>query len=103
MITFKTFPPSGASTSFKFGLGSCTNLVVPLHVYKNMLERSMDFFLHIGDFIYAGMPDGTLFDSPDSPLLLGSTLADYQGKYRFSTFCSDFSRNTFADENLATF
>ena len=74
--TFVTPDAPGASGGLRFGVsGDARGDFAPFPAIANVPARNLDFFLHLGDSIYADAP------SPLVPLSQASSLAEFQAKH----------------------
>ncbi|KAL7752276.1 hypothetical protein RI367_002321 [Sorochytrium milnesiophthora] len=76
--TFKTFPAAGQAVSddtpLRFAYGSCTAFTpyrMGIYGYQYIAERNPEFFVHLGDFVYA-----------DHPYIVGDNTERYRRLYR---------------------
>jgi len=75
--SFKTAPADDAAPGLSFGVtGDWRGELAPYPAIKNVRAKNLDFFVKLGDTIYADYP------SPDVPLEQVKTLAEYRRKHR---------------------
>lgn len=71
--TFATLPVTGSDTTIRFGFGSCNDhLEMPYPLFSAIAADNLDFFLHIGDIIYADRAPAA------------STRAEFEDRYKLN-------------------
>jgi alkaline phosphatase D len=89
--TFKTASESTANQGLSFGVtGDWRGELAPYPAIKNVDGTSLDFFVKLGDTIYADIP------SPAVPTGQAKTLAEYREKHQ-EVYAAHTGINSFAD------
>jgi len=89
--SFKTAAADDAAPGLSFGVtGDWRGELAPYPGIKNVRPGNLDFFVKLGDTVYADYP------SPAVPLLQAETLNDYRNKNR-EVYSSRFGQNYFAN------
>ena len=97
--TFRTAAAVGTKTGLRFGAsGDWRGELAPYPAVRNAPERDLDFFVALGDTIYADFP------SPTVPVTQAKTLTQYRQKHA-EVYSEKFELNTLADlrRNTALF
>ena len=97
--TFRTAAAVGTKTGLRFGAsGDWRGELAPYPAVRNAPERDLDFFVALGDTIYADYP------SPTVPVTQAKTLTQYRQKHA-EVYSEQFELNTLADlrRNTALF
>jgi len=93
---FTTAAPAGISHGLRFGVsGDWRGDLAPFPAVKNAPRRGLDFFVALGDTIYADIP------SPDLPIPQATTLADFRAKHN-EVYSPRFGLNTLGDLRRST-
>jgi alkaline phosphatase D len=83
----RTAPPSGSQDALRFAFVSCQhNAQGFYHAHKHLAEESIDFALHLGDYIYEDAATGTI-GRPHLPTHELATIDDY--RIRYAVYKSD--------------
>ena len=97
--TFRTAAAVGTKTGLRFGAsGDWRGELAPYPAVRNAPERDLDFFVALGDTIYADYP------SPTVPVTQAKTLTQYRQKHA-EVYSEQFELNALADlrRNTALF
>lgn len=97
--SFKTAPADDTAPGLRFGVtGDWRGELAPYPAIKNVLAKNLDFFVKLGDTIYADFP------SPAVPLEQAKTLVDYLRKQK-EVYSYHHGRNFFANmqKNVSIF
>ena len=93
---FTTAAPAGVSRGLRFGVsGDWRGDLAPFPAVKNAAERGLDFFVALGDTIYADVP------SPDVPIQQATTTAEFRAKHN-EVYSPRFGLNTLGDLRAST-
>ena len=93
---FKTAADPWTKTGLHFGVsGDWRGELSPYPAIRNAPERNLDFFVELGDTIYAD------FASPDVPLPQAQTLDEFRAKHN-EVYSSRLGLNTLADLRAST-
>jgi 3-phytase/alkaline phosphatase D len=93
---FRTPPASGEYHGLRFGVsGDWRGELRPYPAISNVVERDLDFFVALGDTIYADFP------SVDSPQPQSRTLDDFRVKHN-EVYSERFGRNSWAEVRAST-
>jgi len=88
--SFKTAAADDAAPGLSFGVtGDWRGELSPYPAIKNVRPRSLDFFVKLGDTVYADYP------SPAVPLVQAETITDYRNKNR-EVYSARSGKNYFA-------
>lgn len=94
--TFRTAAGVGTKTGLRFGAsGDWRGELAPYPAIKNAAGRNLDFFVALGDTIYADYP------SPAVPLTQATSLAEYRQKHD-EVYSAHATLNTLADLRRST-
>lgn len=97
--TFRTAAGLGAKTGLRFGAsGDWRGELAPYPAVRNAPQRDLDFFVALGDTIYADYP------SPTVPVTQAKTLTEYRQKHA-EVYSENLELNTLVDlrRNTALF
>jgi phosphodiesterase/alkaline phosphatase D-like protein len=93
---FTTAAPAGVSRGLRFGVsGDWRGDLAPFPAVKNAPQRELDFFMALGDTIYADVP------SPDVPIPQATTIAEFRAKHN-EVYSPRFGLNTLGDLRAST-
>jgi phosphodiesterase/alkaline phosphatase D-like protein len=93
---FTTAASAGVSRGLRFGVsGDWSGELAPFPAVKNASQRGLDFFMELGDTIYADVP------SPDLPLPQARTIAEFRAKHN-EVYSPRFGMNTLGDLRAST-
>ena len=93
---FTTAASAGISRGLTFGVsGDWRGELAPYPSVKNAAQRGLDFFISLGDTIYADFP------SPDVPLPQAMTVAEFRAKHN-EVYSPRFGMNTLGDLRAST-
>lgn len=93
---FNTAAPAGVARGLRFGVsGDWRGELAPFPALKNAAGRGLDFFVALGDTIYADVP------SPDVPISQATTIDDFRAKQN-EVYSPRFGMNTLGDLRAST-
>jgi phosphodiesterase/alkaline phosphatase D-like protein len=93
---FRTSRPLGVHAGLRFGVsGDSQGELGPFVSLSNALQRRLDFFVNLGDTIYADSP------SPDLPKPQAETLAEFRIKHN-EVLSARYGRNIISDLRAVT-
>lgn len=93
---FTTAAPAGISRGLRFGVsGDWRGELAPFPAVKNAAQRGLDFFMALGDTIYADIP------SPDVPIPQATTVAEFRAKHN-EVYSPRFGLKTLGDLRAST-
>ncbi len=94
--TFRSAAPPGKFAGLRFGVsGDWRQELLPYPSIKNIPARDLEFFVKLGDTIYADIA------SPDVPLRQATTLAQYRAKHN-EALSARYGLNVWADARAST-
>jgi phosphodiesterase/alkaline phosphatase D-like protein len=93
---FTTAASAGVSRGLRFGVsGDWRGELAPFPAVKNAAQRGLDFFMALGDTIYADIP------SPDVPIPQATTVAEFRAKHN-EVYSPRFGLKTLGDLRAST-
>ncbi len=99
---FVTAAPNGTRAGLSFGVsGDWRGELAPYRAIANVAGQQLDFFVALGDTIYADVPSPAVTNPDGSPKPQATSLADFRAKHQ-EVYSDRFGKNLWADVRTST-
>jgi phosphodiesterase/alkaline phosphatase D-like protein len=99
---FVTAAPNGTRAGLSFGAtGDWRGELAPYRAIANVAGQQLDFFVALGDTIYADVPSPAVTNPDGSPKPQATSLEDFRAKHQ-EVYSDRFGKNLWADVRAST-